>query len=57
LKEAAEHELFVNLKSFVKHLPNTCLVENPSDLKIFGCSRAFLLEAIPSGAVLSRCGQ
>jgi hypothetical protein len=29
LKEAAEHALLANLKPFVKHLPNTCLLKKP----------------------------
>jgi hypothetical protein len=57
LKEAVEHALLVNLKPFVKRLPNTCLVKNPLYLKIFDCLREFLLKTITSGAVLSRSGQ
>jgi hypothetical protein len=29
LKEAVEHAPLANLKPFVKHLPNTCLLKNP----------------------------
>jgi lipase chaperone LimK len=29
LKEAVEHALLANLKPFLKHLPNTCLLKNP----------------------------
>jgi hypothetical protein len=28
LKEAVEHALLANLKPFVKHLPNICLIKN-----------------------------
>jgi hypothetical protein len=29
LKEAVEHALLANLRPFVKHLPNFCLLKNP----------------------------
>ena len=29
LKEAVENALLANLKPFMKHLPNTCLLKNP----------------------------
>jgi hypothetical protein len=32
LKKAVEHALLANLKPFVEHLPNTCLIKNPSNL-------------------------